>query len=165
MTPRGQRGFTLIEILVAMAIGGMLVPVVVAGIFQVTNGTDKINTDLVLLQDIDGASAWINRDLSQAQTTDVVSGAPPVDHMRVDWIDLTGWAAEGSESHYAEYTLSGSDLVREYDGVTQIVARRIADIAFSRVDNYMTVAITSTLRGTTESLSYFVTARTDGALQ
>ena len=165
MTRRRQRGFTLIEILVAMAIGGLLVPVVVSGIFAVTRGTQQINTNLVILQDIDGASAWINRDLSQALTTDVVSLDPPVDHMRVDWTDLTGWATEGEEPHYAEYTLSGTDLVRDYDGVTQIVARRISDIAFSRVDNYITIAISSTLRDTTETLSYFVTPRTDGALQ
>ena len=164
MTRNGQRGFTLIEILVAMAIGGLLVPVVVSGIFAVTKGTAKINTDLVILQDIDGASAWINRDLSQAMTTNLNENET-LNTMRVDWIDLTGWATEGAESHFAEYTVVGTDLMREYDGETQIVARRIENIAFSRVENYITVAITSTLRDTTLSLTYFVTPRTDGALQ
>ena len=167
MSRRRERGFTLIEILVAMAIGGLLVPVVVSGIFAVTRGTQQINTDLVILQDIDGASTWINRDLSQALTTDVVSEDPlgPVNHMRVDWIDLTGWATEGAEAHYAEYTLSGSNLLRDYNGTSQIVARRISSIAFSHVDDFITVVIGSTLRDTTETLTYFVTPRTDGALQ
>ena len=165
MTPRRERGFTLIEILVAMAIGGLLVPVVVSGIFAVTRGTQQINTDLVILQDIDGASTWINRDLSQALTTDLTFSDPPVDHMRVDWIDLTGWATEGAEAHYAEYTLSGSNLLRDYNGTSQIVARRISSIAFSHVDDFITVVIGSTLRDTTETLTYFVTPRTDGALQ
>ena len=164
MTRRRERGFTLIEILVAMAIGGLLVPVVVSGIFAVTKGTAKINTDLVILQDIDGASAWINRDLSQAMTTNLNENET-LNTMRVDWVDLTGWATEGAESHFAEYTVVGTDLMREYDGATQIVARRIENIAFSRVGNYITVAITSTLRDTTVSLSYFVTPRTDGDLQ
>ena len=164
MTRIRQRGFTLIEILVAMAIGGLLVPVVVSGIFAVTKGTAKINTDLVILQDIDGASAWINRDLSQAMTTNLNENET-LNTMRVDWVDLTGWATEGAESHFAEYTVIGTDLMREYDGATQIVARRIENIAFSRVGNYITVAITSTLRDATLSLTYFVTPRTDGALQ
>ena len=164
MTRSGQRGFTLIEILVAMAIGGLLVPVVVSGIFAVTRGTQQINTSLVILQDIDGASAWINRDLSQAMTTNLNENET-LNTMRVDWIDLTGWATEGAESHFAEYTVVGTDLMREYDGATQIVARRISNIAFSRVDNFITVAISSTLRETTTTLSYFVTPRTDGALQ
>ena len=147
-----------------MAIGGLLVPVVVSGIFAVTKGTAKINTDLVILQDIDGASAWINRDLSQAMTTNLNENET-LNTMRVDWVDLTGWATEGAESHFAEYTVVGTDLMREYDGATQIVARRISNIAFSRGGNYITVAITSTLRDTTLSLTYFVTPRTDGALQ
>ena len=147
-----------------MAISGLIVPVIVSGIFAVTRGTQQINTDLVILQDIDGASAWINRDLSQALTTNL-NESETLNTMRVDWVDLTGWAVEGAESHFAEYTLSGTNLLREYDGETQIVARRVANIEFSRVGNFVTVAITSTLRDTTESLSYFVTPRTDGALQ
>ena len=164
MNPRRERGFTLIEILVAMAIGGLLVPVVVSGIFAVTRGTQQINTDLVILQDIDGASAWINRDLSQALTTNL-NNSETLNTMRVDWVDLTGWATEGAEAHFAEYTLVGTDLQREFDGETQIVARRISNIEFSRVDDFITVAISSTLRNTTTTLSYFVTPRADGALQ
>ena len=159
-----QRGFTLVELLVAIAIAGLIAPVVVSGIFQVTRGTVRINTDLVVLQEIDGASAWINRDLSQAQTTNLNVGET-LNTMRVDWVDQTGWAVEGAESHFAEYTLSGTDLLREYDGETQIVARRVANIQFSRSGKFITVAITSTLRDRTETLSYFITPRSDGALQ
>ena len=159
-----QRGFTLVELLVAIAIAGLIMPVVASGIFQVTRGTVQINRDQVVLQDIDGASAWINRDLSQAQTTNLNDGET-LDTMRVDWVDQTGWAAAGAESHFAEYTLSGTDLLREYDGETQIVARRVANIQFSRSGKFITVAITSTLRDSTVTLSYFITPRSDGALQ
>ena len=147
-----------------MAIGGLIVPVVVSGIFTIIRGTDRINANLVVLQDIDGASAWINRDLSQALTTNLNDGET-LPTMRVDWVDQTGWATQSAEAHFVEYTLSGTVLKREYDGADQIVARRIADIQFSRSGKFITVAITSSLRATTESLTYFVTPRTDGALQ
>ena len=147
-----------------MAIGGLIVPVIVSGIFLVTRGTDQINTDLVILQDIDGASAWINQDVSQAMTTNLAN-PETLSTMRVDWVDQTGWAVDGAEAHFAEYTLVGTDLMREFDGETQIVARRIADIQFTRDGTFITVAITSTLRNTTETLTYFVAPRTDGALQ
>ena len=159
----GQRGFTLVEMLMAVAIVGMIVPLLISGIFQVTRGTVRVNTDLGVMQDIDGASTWINRDLSQAQETNLNEGET-LPTMRVDWVDQTGWAVEGAESHFAEYTLVGTNLVREYDGENQIVARRIASIQFSRSGKFVTVTITSTFRDRTETLSYFVTPRTDGAL-
>ena len=162
---RGQRGFTLIEVLVMIAIGGMIIPVVVAAIFNIVHGTINIRNDFVVQQDIDGASSWFSRDLSQAQTTDVVDGALPVNQMRVDWIDMTGWAEQGGAGHFVEYTVSGTNLMRNYDGTSNIVARHVADIKFSRSGKFITVAITSTYREQTESLVYFVTPRADGAFQ
>ena len=131
------------------------------------HGTARVNNELVIQQDIDRASSWFNRDLSQAQTTDVVDGNPPVNSMRVDWVDLTGWATTGAESHYVEYDIvSGTtNLKREQDGSSGIVARYVSNIEFSRSGNLITVSITSTFGGGVEKLNYFVTPRTDGALQ
>lgn len=163
---RGQRGFTLIEILMAVAITGMIMPVVASAIYLISRGTVRMNNDFVIQQDIDSASNWFNRDLSQAQTIDLADGAPSVNHVRVDWNDLTGWATEGAEGHYAVYTLSGTNLMRNYDGGTpSIAARRVANIQFSRSGRFITVTITSSLRGQAETLTYFITPRTDGALQ
>ena len=166
MSMRGQRGFTLLELLVALGIGALVVPVVVMSIFQVTRGTARINRDLVIQQDMDNASAYFTRDLSQAQTTDLPDNGLPYPSMRVDWIDETGWAGE-NPAHYAVYSLSGSDLQREYDGVVSIVGRNVESIEFSRpVDSdFVTVSITSTYGGATENLSYFITPRTDNPLE
>ena len=161
---RGQRGFTLIEMLVAMAVAGMIVPVVASAIFQISSGTIRINNDFVIQQDIDGASNWLNRDLSQAQTIDLADGAPSVNHVRVDWVDLTGWVTQGQEAHYVEYTLSGTNLMRNYDGALSIAARRVANIQFSRSGRFITVSITSSLREQAETLTYFITPRVDGAI-
>lgn len=155
----------MIEIMMAMAIAGMIMPVVASSIFLITRGTVRMNNDFVVQQDIDSASNWVNRDLSQALTIDLADGAPSVNHVRVDWTDLTGWATQGSEGHYVEYTISGTNLMRNYDGAASIAARRIADIQFSRSGRFITVAITSSLREQAETLSYFITPRTDGALQ
>jgi len=164
---RGQRGFTLIEVLVMIAVGGMIIPVVVAAIFNVVHGTIGLRNDFVIQQDIDTASSWFNRDLSLAQTTDVVDGQPPVNQMRVDWIDMTGWAEQGGGGHFAEYYIEpGTTLLkRNYDGTVSIVARYVGDIEFSRSGRFITIAITSTYREQTEALVYFVTPRADGALQ
>ena len=106
---RAERGFTLIELLVAAAIGGLILPVLVTSIFQMTRITTTATKEFVIQLDIVNASSYFTRDLSQAETTDLADGVP-ADHMRVDWIDQTGWATEGQEAHFAEYTLSGTTL-------------------------------------------------------
>ena len=165
MSMRGHRGFTLVELMVALAISGLVMPAVIGAIFQVSRSTVRLRVDYVINQDIDIASAWFSRDLSQAQTTDVADGAAPVNQMRVDWTDETDWAVEGSETHFAEYTVSGSNLLRDYDGAVGIVARNVANIQFSRSGNLISVVMTSTLEGSTETLTYFVVPRPEGAFQ
>ena len=161
---RHQKGFTTFELLMAMAVGGLVFPLVISIIYQMFQGTDRIRTESVLQQDIDIASSFFSRDLSQAFTTNLASG-DQADQIRVDWIDQSGWAVEGQESHYAEYTLSGDDLWRDYDGTGSAVARRVSDIQFSRSGKLITVTITSSLEATTQTLTYYVTPRADGALK
>ena len=163
---RSQRGFTSVELLVGVAIAGMILPVVTIAIFQMSRGTTSINTDFVIQLDIDSTSSWFSRDLSQALTTDVLDGASPVNSMRVDWIDQTGWALPGQELHYAKYYIEpGTTLLkRDYDGTISTVGRYMADIQFSRSANYITIVISSSFSGKAETLTYFVTPRTDGAL-
>jgi len=165
MMMRGQSGFTLVELLVALAITSLLLPAVITSIFQITRGTTQINNDLAVQQDIELASSWFTRDLALALTTDVAHNVAPVTSMRVDWIDQTGWAVEGSESHYVEYTLIAPNLYRNYDGNISIVARHVSSILFSRVGTYITISMTSTSEDQSVSLNYFVEPRPEGAFQ
>ena len=131
-----------------------------ASIINISRGTTRINADFAVQEDIEGAFTWFSRDLSLAFTTDVVDLAASVNHMRVDWTDQTGWATPGSENFFTEYTLSGTDLVRNYNGATStVVARRVADIQFSRSGKYITIAITSSKGGRTDTFTYSVTPR------
>ena len=172
---RAQRGFTLIEILLALAVAGMIAPPVVSAIFQMSRGTADIRASLVVQQDVDVASSYFTRDLSQAMTTDVVDLAAPVSSMRVSWNDQTSWAATVGEPHCARYYIEPGTtfLKRNYDGASDcavdgtvsIVGRRVADVQFSRSGRLMTILIKSSLGGQAQSLTYLVTPRTDGALQ
>lgn len=179
---RDQGGFTLIEILLALGIAGIITPVLISMLFQISFGTIEINRDFVVQSDIDTASNLFSLDLSQAQTTDVVDGADPVSSMLVGWVDETGYEmlkegyVVGDEVHCVRYSLSPTDptfLLRNYDGAGycsdpdagMIVARHVAAIWFSRVGDFITVKITSTYDGDSQALSYFVTPRPEGDLE
>ena len=163
---RSQSGFTLVELLVALGVMSLILPTVITSIYQIARGTTQINNELIIQQDIELASSWFTRDLALASSSDdVEDGAPPIDHMLIRWIDQTGWAVEGEESHYVEYTLVAPNLYRNYDGNITIVARHVSSIAFSRVGSYITIAMTSTSEDRTVGLSYFVEPRPEGAFE
>ena len=163
---KSQRGFTLIELLVAAAIAGLIMPVVVSMLFQLTTGTSRVTADLIVQQDINTLSGFISRDIAQAQTIDLIDllvdpGAPPVDYMRAEWIDETGWSAPGEEAHFVEYTLSPPRVLRTLDGVTLVAGKYVDDIQFSRTGKFISVVLTSSLGGRAETLTYYVTPRPD----
>ncbi len=141
-----QRGFTLIEILVSAAVSGMVIAVVIPIVFQLTVGSVRVTEKGSVIVSLDQAAHWLNRDLVQAQTTDLVDGADPVSQMTLTWTDLTIWANEEEEdySHSITYALSGTQLMRTYDGGQQTIAgRNIAKVEFSLVGRSITVLFES----------------------
>ena len=164
MSIHSQKGFTMLELLAATAVAGLILPLVITFTFQVIRGTASINQDLVIQQDLDNASIWFTRDLSQAQTTDLPDDGLPYTTMRVDWTDKTGWG-EANPTHSVIYTLSGTNLQRNYDGTINFAARNVSSITFSRNGDFITVSITSTYSGATATLKYNITPRTDNPLE
>ena len=147
---------TLIELLVATAIMAMIMGVIGSAIYQFFSITERGNTDLSALHDVENAARWISRDGQMAAATDLVPGDPPVDSIRLNWTDERG------ELHSSTYSLSGTELERNYDGTVITVARHISAIEFSITDNLLTVHIESSVPGRwqeTQEMTYKVCLR------
>ncbi|MFC1992314.1 PilW family protein [Chloroflexota bacterium] len=160
-----QKGFTLIEILVVMAIVSILTAGIVVSIFQVSWGNIRTTDQVVALADINYATLWLKKDLQMAQSASLTDGDPtPQGEVTLNWIDFTGWATEETRNHTSIYTLSGTDLVRTYDDVPRVVGRYITYIGFTRSDRAFTVVITATSPGTsqqTKTLTFTVESRVE----
>ena len=164
-----QKGFTLIELVVALAILGIVVVGIVTSIFQIMQGRAQIAGKSVALADIDNAAHWVTRDIVMGQSTDLEDDAPPTGNMTMTWNDLTGWAeAEESISHSVVYIHSGTQLLREYDSAnnTTIVGRHLTDVGFSINGNLVTVTLTSSpdgVRASTVTRRYLIRMRTESS--
>jgi len=141
---RSQRGFTLLEVLMVAAIAGLLASGIGATAFQLIRGPDRGNSSLTALLEIQNATYRISSDGQMAQTTDLVDGADPVDHMGLSWTDQYG---DAGEPHTSSYYLSGTELQRDYDGNVTVVAHYVANIEFSLNERVITVTITCTPDG------------------
>jgi prepilin-type N-terminal cleavage/methylation domain-containing protein len=159
MIKQGEKGMTLIELLVATAIMAMIIGVIGLAIYQFLSVTERSNSDLSALHGVENAARWISRDGQMAEATDLVPGAPHVDSVRLNWTD--GYGA----LHSSAYSLSGTELERNYDGTVITVARHISAIEFSINGDLLTVHIESSVPGRwheTQEMTYKVCLRSMG---
>jgi len=67
---KDQRGFTLIELIVAIAITGLITGGITTAIFQVFNVNTLSNNHMLALRQVQNAGYWISHDAQMAQATD-----------------------------------------------------------------------------------------------
>jgi len=147
-----QKGFTLIEILVVMGVGSVILMAALLSVQQVIVGTDRSNSQVVALTDINQASLRIKRDLIMTQETDLTDGNPvPQSSVTLSWTDYTSFGSENqTRSHSSSYTLSGTDLLRNYDGTVSIAGRQITSLGFTQDGRIISVVITATGPGASQ---------------
>lgn len=144
-----QKGFTLLELLVAIAVGTVLLTGSLLSLHQVLLGTTRSRSQVTVLADVNQAALAVKKDLFMTQTTNLTDGNPvPQSSVTLTWVDYTGFESENYTTHTSIYTLSGTNLLRNYDGVTSIVGRHITSIGFTRNDRVINVIITAAVSGT-----------------
>lgn len=177
-----EKGFTLLELLISIAIGAMLISVLVLSIFQTIRVTTQSSTSITALRDITYVAQSVFSDVRMAQTTDPDVGEPVADYLTIDWTtwdDSTGDLI--STDHHCEYTLiSASGTVQrkyweDYDPgspgsatSTSTFGYYISDIEFSSHtiaggNSYVKVVIVSSPDGQPETevdLTYHINMRT-----
>jgi hypothetical protein len=103
------------------------------------------------LTDAHYAAMWLKWDLQMAQNTNLADGDPiPQSSVSLNWIDNTGFVAANESAHSSNYTLSGTELIRNYDGTTKIVGRHISSIGFIQNGSVVTCNLTATGPGIME---------------
>jgi len=155
-------GYTLLELLLVIAITGAIVTVVGASFVQIMKGKVGISQKSVAMADLDSAFHWLSRDLVMAQTTTFTSTS----NMTLNWSDKTTWAIdEGVVAHSINYVLSGTRLLRNYDGEVSIISRYLTTANFSVNGQVFTITLTSRpgLPGSAVTRSFKIEERTDPA--
>ena len=140
----GQRGFTLVELLVAIPISALVVAAATAGIISIVNSRDA-GTSMYSLRQVQTAGYWLSTDGYQAQEVGYTKGEITVGPdrgfpLRLWWLD-----PDTNEAHNVIYTLGGTEggprtLIREEsitnditgssDNSTLTVARYLVDFTY-----------------------------------
>lgn len=113
---KGSGGFTLLEVVVAVALSAMIL--VVAGDISwrvwgaVNNSKAKFDSNV----ELHNGMYWVTNDLRKADAVEIITPTK----LRIQ--------SKGNEVLYYD---SGGSLVREYNGSKRIVARNITGVGFS----------------------------------
>jgi prepilin-type N-terminal cleavage/methylation domain-containing protein len=154
-----QRGITLIETLVALALVGIVTSLSGSALFQFLTQPQVQAGNIAAAYDVRNAAAWVARDAQMAQTTNLVDGAAPVPSLSLGWTDAP---MEGGASHTVAYTLSGGTLLRTYDGQGLAVAHYVRSAGFSRSGSTILFTVTSQeQRGKDIQETYWALMRSD----
>ncbi|MFC2035697.1 type II secretion system protein J [Chloroflexota bacterium] len=158
----GEKGFTLIEIIVALAVSSVILLGAVLSLQQILVSTGRTAPRVVALDEMHRAALKIKKDIqshTSANTTDLQT-APTT----FEWTDHSGYSSIDNSERSTVYSLSGKELRRTADNVTIILGRHIESVIFSDNETHVSVVITgdnSTSLIDSETISFSVGLRTD----
>lgn len=125
-------GFTLVEMLLALAITSMVIGGATLSIYSVLIPTARYNSEVTALTNIATAGLLIKNDLLMAQSTTLSNGIPS-SSVNLTWFDFTSsFGTSFMTGHHSGYSLVNGLLLRNYDGVTSIAGRDVTSIQFTQ---------------------------------
>jgi len=141
---RDESAMTLVEILVALAIAGLITGTLVTAIYQIYQVTGWGSNQMRVQHDLQNAATWLNRDVVSASSADVS------DSQMVLTIPYypSGSSIYTPTIRTITYTFSAAERILARDSVTSTVtvARHVEDVAFSgtgTVTSTITITLTS----------------------
>jgi type II secretory pathway pseudopilin PulG len=152
---KNQLGFTLIELLLILALTGAVTSATTATVFQVFDGNTRSSNQMEAIRQAQNAGYWVSHDAKMAQVIHIGDkpGTTELELVKLNW---TEW---NNTAHQASYTLQDTELWRDYDGQSRLVAKYIdpdptntscgiaAGSSFNLPDNNDAFTITSAAGG------------------
>jgi prepilin-type N-terminal cleavage/methylation domain-containing protein len=106
---KDQRGFTLLEMLLALLIVGIIAGGITAAIFQVVMSSARTNNHMTAVRQVESAGYWVSHDVQMAGNVTLARDADGFP-LSLSWIESLG---PPKVFAYTTYTIEGSDLKRQ----------------------------------------------------
>lgn len=110
---KNQRGFTLLELLIAATIVSFVIGGTTMTIFQIFSGNIRSSNHMTAIRQVQNAGYWVSHDAQMAQ--DVAPAEESVDDPDGTRFPLTlTWTDWSSDEHEVTYNIVDNKLTRSY---------------------------------------------------
>lgn len=128
---KGQKGFTLPELLITVAITGLIVTFLGTATYQIITVTEYGSDKTIAMHELQNVAHWVSRDGQMASTA---RGGNELILTLPDDSSIT-------------YAVVDAELLRTTDDSQMTLARNISDLSFSIKDRIITMTVTSSPEG------------------
>ncbi len=163
---RGQKGFTLVELVIAMAIGGLLLGVVTAMLLQINQLTSIHEESLRLSHQLQQAASMLNRDVVGAAAGQVEATEAGV-MLTLDVLSIPSFGT-GAEpvTNTITYTYSSAEqaLWRADSQGSRIVSQQVSALELAptgSITSTLWVSMTASGRGQEQNMTLTLYRRLD----
>ena len=132
-----EKGFTLLELIIAMAIGVIIIGAMGGALYQILAASNSSSNNMMAIRQVQNAGYWIGRDVQESSPDYVEPGdspdTPDIEELFIiSWDVITFDAGLLKEGNKAVYRLDGGNLYRDYY-ITETMAYETAfnDYVFS----------------------------------
>jgi prepilin-type N-terminal cleavage/methylation domain-containing protein len=158
----GETGFTLLEVLISLAILSIMGAGVISIVSQTFNQSTRNAEAMKAIEQVENAAYWINQDALMTQTISFTEGPGfPL---------ILGWQDEAGDLNRVTYSISGSKLLRTLSindvAVRQSVAAANINSGLSQTNcvygaGVLNFQATSTIGASTQTRNYQIKIRID----
>jgi prepilin-type N-terminal cleavage/methylation domain-containing protein len=159
---KGERGFSLVELVIVVALAGLVGAAITATAFQVFTFSTRLSNQMTAIRQVQQAGFWVSPDVMMAEPSKIDANPPGGEFL------VLGWTAHDGKEHEVTYTITADDRLQRTHNITEggqtttevsVVAEYIGSASFASSGSEYTFTVNATVGGQTETRMYQVKPR------